>query len=91
MATKSGNGRLVVVAAIAAFIAGCWTGMGTDDGGDAYCVVNVASAPQRPGFAPGQLVARDADGCLDGEARVCGTLETSGEPDSFVSDQCKDD
>lgn len=91
MATKSGsNGRLVIVATIAAFIAGCWAGMGSDDGSDAYCVVSVASSPQRPGFAPGQLVERDGEECVAGEAQVCGTFETSGEADSFVSDECKD-
>lgn len=91
MASRSGNGRLVIVAAVAAFIGGCWMGMGTDDGAPAYCVVTAESAPGRPGFAPGQLVERQGSDCEPGEPQVCGTFESSGDPESFASDECKDD
>ena len=90
MATRSGNTKLVLVAGIAAFIAGCWTGMGTDDGADAYCVVTLASAPDRAGFAPGQLVERQGADCAPGEPQVCGSYEPSGDDRKFVSDECKD-
>jgi|RhiMetStandDraft_4_1073278.scaffolds.fasta_scaffold89177_2 hypothetical protein len=91
MASTSGNARLVLVAAIAAFIAGCWTGMGTDDGSQAYCVVTVASAPERAGFTPGQLVEREGSDCASGEPQVCGSYDGSGDDRKFVSDECKDD
>jgi hypothetical protein len=93
MASKSsGNARLLVVAIIASFIAGCWMGMGSDDGGDAYCVVTTASAPSRPGFAPGQLVERSGDECQAGEPTICGSFEPeTGDDRQFVSDECADD
>jgi len=89
---SAGNARLLIVAAIAAFIAGCWMGMGSDDGGDAFCVVTTASAPSRPGFAPGQLVERSGSECQAGEPTVCGSFEPStGDDRQFVSDECADD
>lgn len=93
MASKSaGNARLVIVAAIAAFIAGCWMGMGSDEGSDAYCVVTAASAPARAGFSAGQFVERTGDDCQAGEPTVCGTYEPeTGEDRRFVSDECADD
>jgi hypothetical protein len=91
MASRTGNGKLVVVAAIAAFIAGCWTGMGTDDGSDAYCVVTVASAPERPGYVPGQIVERQGSDCAPGEPQVCGSYEPAGDDRTFVSDECDDE
>jgi hypothetical protein len=92
MASKSGNGRLVVVAAIAAFIAGCWMGMGSEDGGDAYCVVTTSSAASRPGFAPGQFVEQSGGECQAGEPTVCGTFEPeTGDDRQFVSEDCGDD
>jgi hypothetical protein len=88
----SGNARLVAVAAIAAFIAGCWMGMGSEDGGEAYCVVTIGSAPSRAGFAPGQLVERSGSECQPGEPTVCGSYEpSSGDDRRFISDECKDD
>lgn len=90
MASRSGNTKLVLVAAVAAFIAGCWTGMGTDDGAGAYCVVSAASAPTRAGYSPGQLVERQGDDCQPGETQVCGSLEASGDDERFVSDECND-
>lgn len=91
MASKSGNTKLVLVAAVAAFIAGCWTGMGTDDGGaDAYCVVTAASAPTRAGSSPGQLVERQGDDCQPGEPQVCGSYEGPADDQRFVSDECDD-
>jgi hypothetical protein len=89
---SSGNARLLVVAAIAAFIAGCWMGMGSDEGSDAYCVVTTASAPSRAGFAPGELVERSGDECQAGEPTVCGSFEPeTGDDRQFVSDECADD
>ncbi len=93
MASKSGgSARLAIVAIIVAFIAGCWTGMGSETAGDAFCVVTVASAPARPGFAPGQIVERSGDQCQEGEATVCGRYEPeTGEDRRFVSEECEDD
>ena len=89
---SSGNARLLVVAVIAAFIAGCWMGMGSDDGSDAYCVVTTSSAPSRAGFAPGQFVERSGADCQAGEPTVCGTFEpATGDDRQFVSDECADD
>jgi len=93
MASASTNGKLVGVAAIAAFIAGCWMGMGSgSSGGDVYCVVTSASAAGRPGYAPGQLVERETLECQPGEPQVCGhfTPET-GDDREFESDTCPDD
>jgi hypothetical protein len=93
MATASSNGRLIAVAGIGAFIAGCWMGMGSESAGDPYCVVTSASAAGRPGFAPGQLVeATGPDGCQPGEPLVCGRYEPeTGDERTFVSDTCPDD
>ncbi len=89
---SSGNARLVGVATIAAFIAGCWLGMGNDDGSDAHCVVTGASAPSRAGSSPGQIVERTGSECQPGEPTVCGTFEPStGDDREFVSDECADD
>lgn len=89
---SSGNARLLVVAIIAAFIAGCWMGMGSEEGGDAYCVVTTASAPSRAGFAPGQFVERTGDECQAGEPTVCGSFEPeTGDDRTFVADECADD
>ena len=66
--------------------------MGSDDGGDAFCVVTTASAPSRPGFAPGQFVERTGDECQAGETTVCGSFEpATGDDREFVSDECADD
>jgi hypothetical protein len=92
MASRSGNGRLVGVAAIAAFIAGCWMGMGSEEGGDSYCVVTTSSAASRPGYAPGQLVAQSGGECQAGEPTVCGNFEPeTGDDREFVSNECSDD
>jgi hypothetical protein len=89
---SSGNARLLVVAIVASFIGGCWIGMGSEDGGDAYCVVTPASAPSRPEYAPGQLVVRTGDDCQAGEPTVCGTFEPeTGDNRQFVSNECADD
>jgi hypothetical protein len=91
MARSSGNARLLVVAAVAAFIAGCWMGMGSEDGGNAYCVVTTASAPSRAGFAPGQFVEQSGDECQAGEPTVCGSFEPeTGDDRQFVSEECAD-
>ncbi len=88
----SGNTRLVLVAGIGAFIAGCWLGMGNDDGSDAYCVVTPASAPSRAGYSPGQFIERTGSDCMAGEPTVCGSFEPStGDDRQFVSDECADD
>jgi hypothetical protein len=92
MASTSGNARLVAVATIAAFIAGCWMGMGSEEGGTSYCVVTTSSAASRPGFAPGQLVEQSGDECQAGEPTVCGSFEPeTGDDREFVSDECADD
>jgi hypothetical protein len=92
MASKSGVARVGVVAVIAAFIGGCWVGMGSDASGDEYCVVTVASAGSRPGFTPGQFVERSGDDCQPGEPVVCGTYEPeTGDDRRFVSAECPDD
>lgn len=92
MASRTGNGRLVAVAGAAAFIAGCWVGMGSDTAGEPYCVVTAASAADRPGFAPGQMVERSTSACRPGEPEVCGRYEpASGAERRFVSDVCPDD
>ena len=92
MASAASNGRLIAVAGIAAFIAGCWMGMGSESAGERYCVVTAASAAGRPGFAPGQLVEPEASDCQPGETEVCGSFEpASGDERRFVSDRCPDD
>jgi hypothetical protein len=91
MASTSGNTRLAVAATIVSFVAGCWIGMGSEAEGDAYCVVTGASAPGRPGYAPGQLapLPEGATGCQPGEPMVCGRFEPElGEERRFVSDAC---
>ena len=91
MASASSNGRLIGVAGLVAFIAGCWMGMGSESDGDPYCVVTSASAASRPGFAPGQLVDQTGTGCQPGEPEVCGRWEPeSGDDRSFESDTCPD-
>jgi hypothetical protein len=87
----SGSTRLVAVAGVTAFMAGCWIGMGSEASGDVYCVVTAASAPARAGFAPGQLVPQPDDdaGCQPGEPMVCGRYEpATGEDRRFESDSC---
>lgn len=92
MASASSNGRLIGVAGLAAFIAGCWVGMGSESAGDPYCVVTSASAASRPGYAPGQLVERSTLDCQPGEPEVCGTWEPeTGDDRRFESDRCPDD
>lgn len=93
MAGKTGgNVRILVVAVVASFIGGCWVGMGNDSAGDAYCVVTVASAASRPGYAPGQFVERTGADCQPGEPVVCGSFEPeSGDDRQFVSEACDDD
>lgn len=89
---KNSNGRLVAVAGLAAFMAGCWMGMGTSSAGDPYCVVTTASAAGRAGFVPGQLVERTTGSCQSGEPLVCGRFEPeTGDERRFVSDRCPDD
>lgn len=78
----------MIVAAVGGFIAGCWAGMGSTEGSPAYCVVTVASAPGRPGFAPGQLVEQEGGECNPGEPVVCGTFEGAGDDRRFSSDDC---
>jgi hypothetical protein len=93
MASASSNVRLIGVAGIAAFIAGCWVGMGSSNNtGDPYCVVTGASAAGRPGFLPGQLVELTTTDCQPGEPEVCGKYEPeTGDDRRFVSDTCPDD
>jgi hypothetical protein len=92
MASTSSNGRLIAVAGVTAFIAGCWMGMGSESSGDPYCVVTGASAAGRPGFSPGQLVEASSSDCQPGEPEVCGTYEPeTGDERHFVSDRCPDD
>lgn len=83
----SGNTRLMVVAGIGAFIAGCWVGMGSDSTGQPFCV---SSTPQAAG-APPQLVAMPASGCAAGETKICGRYEGEGDAQKFVSDKCPND
>jgi hypothetical protein len=87
MAVTSDSVRLAVIAAVGGFIAGCWATTNTE-GGDAYCVVNVASAPGRPGFSPGQIVEQQDGECNPGEPVVCGSFQVSGENRTFESDSC---
>jgi hypothetical protein len=82
---------MLIVIGVAAFLGGCWVGMGSDSSGESYCVVTDASAPAHPGLAPGQLADMPAAGCLPGEQEVCGSFEGSGEDRKFVSDTCSDD
>ena len=87
-----GNTRLIGVAAIVAFIAGCWVGMGSESAGDTYCVVTGSSAASRPGYLPGQLVEESTSGCQPGEPQVCGTWDPeTGDARQFDSDRCPDD
>jgi len=82
---------MFVVIGVAAFLGGCWVGMGSDSSGEAYCVVTNETAPSHPGVAPGQMVDMPAAGCLPGEQEVCGTFEGSGEDRSFESASCPED
>jgi hypothetical protein len=88
MASSASNTRLIVLAVIAAFIGGCWMGMGTDSSGDAFCVVTSETAAQHPGAAPGQLTDKPESGCLPGEPQVCGRFEGEGDNQHFESDEC---
>lgn len=83
------NVRLAVVAGLAGFVAGCWAGMGSTQGSDAYCVVTAASAPGRPGDAAGQFVPQQDGECNPGEPVVCGTFGESDDIQTFDSDNCK--
>ena len=105
MASARSSGRLGVVVAILAFVAGCWAGMGSDATGDPWCVVTVASAAGRPGAVPGEIVeptpspetdddsggdSEDAS-CHTGEPEVCGQFEDGdGDARQFVSEECSD-
>ena len=92
MASASSNGRLIGVAGLAAFVAGCWIGMGSESAGDPYCVVTSASASSRPGYVSGQVVPQTGIGCQPGEPVVCGRYEPeTGDDRTFVSDACPDD
>jgi len=87
-----GNTRLIGVAAIAAFIGGCWVGMGSESAGDTYCVVTGSSAASRPGYLPGQLVEESTSECQPGEPTVCGTWDPeTGDDRHFESDRCPDE
>ena len=91
MVKAPANTRLIGVAAIAAFIAGCWMGMGSESEGDAYCVVTGSSAASRPGYVAGQLVDKSTLECLPGEPQVCGRWEpATGDDRHFASDRCPD-
>lgn len=82
------------MAGIAAFIAGCWMGMGSESAGDPYCVVTAASLAQRPGAVAGQIVEQQPadEGCRPGEVQVCGRFEpATGDDRRFSSDACPDD
>lgn len=76
----AGNTRLMVVAGIGAFVAGCWVGMGSDTSGQPFCVA-----------ATGQLVAMPASGCPAGETKICGRYEGEADNQKFVSDKCPND
>jgi hypothetical protein len=91
MATSSSNTRTFLIIGIAAFLGGCWVGMGTDDSGQSYCVVTDQTASMHPGVAPGQLADKPATGCVPGEQTVCGSWEGSDEDRHFVSNECPDD
>ncbi len=88
MAINASGTRLVLVAGIGAFVAGCWVGMGSDTSGEPFCVVNDATAAQHAGTAPGQVVPAPAGGCQPGEQEVCGRVEGEGNQQKFVSDRC---
>src|SRR5262247_1224554 len=70
MAASSSNTRTFLIIGIAAFLGGCWVGMGTDDSGQAYCVVTDQTASMHPGVAPGQLADKPATGCVPSSAKV---------------------
>jgi hypothetical protein len=91
MAKSSSNTRTFLIIGIAAFLGGCWVGMGSDSSGSSYCVVNDATASMHPGVAPGQLADKPATGCVPGEQEVCGSWAGSDDERHFVSDQCPDD
>jgi hypothetical protein len=90
MASSSSSTRLIVIAVLVSFVGGCWIGMGSDDPGDAFCVVTTATAAQHPGAAPGQLTDQPETGCLPGEPQVCGRFEGEADEQRFVSDECGD-
>jgi hypothetical protein len=91
MAKSSSNTRTFLIIGIAAFLGGCWVGMGSDSSGSSYCVVTDATASMHPGVAPGQLADKPATGCVPGEPEVCGSWAGSDDERHFVSDQCPDD
>ena len=88
MAASSNTTRTFLMVGIAAFVGGCYVGMGTDSSGQSYCVVTDATASMHPGVAPGQMVDKPANGCVPGEQTVCGNWEGADEDRHFVSDQC---
>jgi hypothetical protein len=83
----AGNTRLMLVAGVGAFVAGCWVGMGSDTTGQPFCV----AATAQPGAAPGQIVAMPASGCPAGDVKVCGRYEGEADDQKFVSDKCPND
>jgi hypothetical protein len=85
------NTRPLVLAGVAAFMAGCWIGMGSESSGEPFCVVTADSAAARAGVPAGQLVEQPSDGCLPGEPEVCGRFENGDDDEHFVSDSCPDD
>lgn len=90
-ASGSSTGRLLAVAGVGAFIAGCWVGMGSKSTGDAYCVVTGSSAASRPGYVAGQFVEKTTEECMPGEPEVCGRFEPEeGDDRRFESDECDD-
>ena len=84
------NGRLLAVGGALAFVAGCLTGIRSDESGDRYCVITPASVAAHPGFSAGQFVEAPDDGCLDPEHEVCGRFEGRDESRRFVSESCPD-
>jgi hypothetical protein len=84
------NGRLLAAGGVLAFLAGCLTGMRSQESGESYCVVVPATVAAHPGFTAGQFVEEPDDGCLDGEHEVCGRFEGSDESRRFVSESCPD-
>lgn len=84
------NGRWLAVGGVLAFVAGCLTGIRSDETGQRYCVITPASVAAHPGFSAGQFVEAPDDGCLDTEHEVCGRFEGSDESRRFVSESCPD-
>jgi hypothetical protein len=84
------NGRLLAVGGVLAFVAGCLTGIRSDESGERFCVITTASVAAHPGYSAGQFVEAPEDGCLDTEHEVCGRFEGSDESLRFVSETCPD-